>query len=204
LLAASPEDLATIRDAAERFSYSDLLRIANLLLRDDETVNKAEHQRLAVEIALLKAATFPRLKAVEAVLSGAPADSPASVTEKAAGKIASATPSSLDGLQQRIQKTKPLIASYLSHAKSAKKDGNRITWTFDDATYADYVKDSKTTIEQIASDVFGEPVTIEAIAEVMPQNRRAEDKPSALRDDPVMRAFQKHLGAEIVEGRRTK
>ncbi|HEX3581071.1 MAG TPA: DNA polymerase III subunit gamma/tau [Thermoanaerobaculia bacterium] len=204
LLAASPEDLATIREAAERFSYSDLLRIANLLIRDDETVNKAEHQRLAVEIALLKAATFPRLKAVEAVLSGAPAASPASVTEKAAGKIASATPSSLDGLQQRIQKTKPLIASYLSHAKSAKKDGNRITWTFDDATYADYVKDSKTTIEQIASDVFGERVTIEAIAEVMPQNRRAEDKPSALRDDPVMRAFQKHLGAEIVEGRRTK
>ncbi|HEY2324022.1 MAG TPA: hypothetical protein VGJ82_14290, partial [Thermoanaerobaculia bacterium] len=178
-------------------------------IRDDETVNKAEHQRLAVEIALLKAATFPRLKAVEAVLSGAPAAaSPASVSpereRKTAGKIADATPSSLEGLQQRIQKTKPLIASYLSHAKSAKKDGNRITWTFDDMTYADYVKDAKATIEQIASDVFGEPVTIEAIAEVIPQNRRAEDKPSALRDDPVVRAFQKHLGADIVEGRRTK
>ena len=213
LLAASPEDLVTIRDAAERFSYSDLLRIANLLIRDDETVNKAEHQRLAVEIALLKAATFPRLKAVEAVLSGAPAPSPASVPpqrepqreRKAAGEGAGAPLSSMDGLQQRIQKTKPLIASYLSHAKNVKKDGNRITWTFDDATYADYVKDAKMTIEQIASDVFGEPVTIEALAEVIPQqNRRTEDKPSALRDDPVVRAFQKHLGADIVESRRTK
>ncbi|HEX3110217.1 MAG TPA: DNA polymerase III subunit gamma/tau, partial [Thermoanaerobaculia bacterium] len=215
LLAASPEDLVMIRDAAERFSYSDLLRIANLLIRDDETVNKAEHQRLAVEIALLKAATFPRLKAVEAVLAGqsggegaaAPlrTTAPAATQKQDAGRIAGATPSTLDGLQQRIQKTKPLIASYLSHAKSAKKDGNRITWMFDDATYADYVKDAKTTIEQIASDVFGEPVTIEAIAEVVPpQSRRAEDKPSALRDDPVVRAFQKHLGADIVEGRRTK
>ena len=200
LLAASPEDLATIRDAAERFSYSDLLRIANLLIRDDETVNKAEHQRLAVEIALLKAATFPRLKAVEAVLSGQkPAGEGAGATQKQ-----SAAPSSLDGLQQRLQKSKPLIASYVAHAKSANKSGNRITWTFDDATYADYVNDAKTTIEQIASEVFGEPVTIEAIAAVVPHGRREEDKPSALRDDPVMRAFQKHLGAEIVEGRRTK
>jgi len=224
LLAASPEDLVMIRDAAERFSYSDLLRIANLLIRDDETVNKAEHQRLAVEIALLKAATFPRLKAVEAVLAGdstvsggavppiqrttAPAPTQRTAAPAPTQKQATpreSTPNTLDGLQQRIQKTKPLIASYLSHAKSAKKDGNRITWAFDDATYADYVKDAKTTIEQIASDVFGEPVTIEAIAEVVPpQSRRAEDKPSALRDDPVVRAFQKHLGADIVEGRRTK
>src|SRR5207244_8319687 len=70
MLAASPEDLAAIRGSAGKFSYSELLRIANLLLRDDETVNRAEHQRLAVEIALLKAATFPRLRSVEEVLSG--------------------------------------------------------------------------------------------------------------------------------------
>jgi hypothetical protein len=172
-----------------------------------------------VEIALLKAATFPRLKAVEAVLAGqsggeaaAPQRNTPAPTRKqeTAGRIAGAAqkesvPSSLDGLQQRLQKSKPAIASYVSHAKSAKKDGGRITWTFDDATYADYVMDAKATIEQIASEVFGEPVTIEAIAEVVPQqNRRTEDKPSALRDDPVVRAFQKHLGADIVEGRRTK
>src|SRR5436305_982668 len=70
MLATSPEDMAAIRASAEKFSYSELLRVANLLLRDDETVNRAEHQRLAVELALLKAATFPRLRAVEEVLSG--------------------------------------------------------------------------------------------------------------------------------------
>ena len=70
MLAVAPEDLPVIRTTAEKFSYSELLRIANLLLRDDETVNRAEHQRLAVEIALLKAATFPRLRAVEEALAG--------------------------------------------------------------------------------------------------------------------------------------
>ncbi|HEV7237941.1 MAG TPA: DNA polymerase III subunit gamma/tau, partial [Thermoanaerobaculia bacterium] len=70
LAGLSPEDLSTMQSVAEKFSYTDLLRIANLLLRDDETVNRAEHQRLAVEIALLKAATFPRLKSVEQVIAG--------------------------------------------------------------------------------------------------------------------------------------
>src|SRR6267378_4500390 len=67
--------LDALREAGDsgrdfKMLYRELLRIANLLLRDDETVNHAEHQRLAVEIALLKAATFPRLRQVEAVLSG--------------------------------------------------------------------------------------------------------------------------------------
>src|SRR5258708_4352109 len=77
MLAVAPEDLPAIREAAKKFSYSELLRVANLLLRDDETVNRAEHQRLAVEISLLKAATFPRLRSVEEALGsgGAVAES---------------------------------------------------------------------------------------------------------------------------------
>ncbi|HEX8409729.1 MAG TPA: DNA polymerase III subunit gamma/tau, partial [Thermoanaerobaculia bacterium] len=76
MLGVSPEDLPTLRGVAEKFSYTELLRIANLLLRDDETVNRAEHQRLAVEIALLKTATFPRLKSVEQVIAGDTAQAP--------------------------------------------------------------------------------------------------------------------------------
>src|SRR5258706_9529470 len=41
MLAASPEDLATIEGVSETFSYSGLLRIANLLLQDDGTANRA-------------------------------------------------------------------------------------------------------------------------------------------------------------------
>src|SRR5204862_387066 len=36
MLATSPEDLASIRASAAKFSYSELLRIASLLVRDDE------------------------------------------------------------------------------------------------------------------------------------------------------------------------
>ena len=79
-----------------------------------------------------------------------------------------------------------------------------MTWTFADPAYVDYVNDARATIEQIASDVFGEPTTIEAVTEEPASGRRDEDKPSALRDDPVLRAFQKHLGAEPVDSRRSK
>ena len=201
MLSATPEDLATIREVAQRFSYSELLRIANLLIRDDDTINKAEHQRLAVEITLLKAATFPRLREVESVLSGAPAPPPAAASTKPrrAGEGAGAPPSNL---LDRIKKSKPLIASYLAQAKSETKEGNRITWTFADAAYVDYVNDAKSTIEQIAAEVFGEPTTIEAIAEE--QTTAKQDNRSSLRDDPVLRAFQKHLGADIVDSRRSK
>jgi DNA polymerase-3 subunit gamma/tau len=225
LVAATPEDLATIRSVAERFSYNDLLRIANLLLRDDETVNRAEHQRLAVELALLKAATFPRLKAVEQVLASGgaqqlsnsatqPRSTPpprnAATPQPTRREEAPARPApagTLDGFAQHLAKKKPLVASYLSNLKSATKDGGRILWTFDEPAYVDYVNDARAAIEQIASEFFGERITIEAKSEKnqpAAPARRGEDQPSPLRDDPVVRAFQKHLGADLVENRRTK
>jgi DNA polymerase-3 subunit gamma/tau len=231
LIAATPEDLATIRSVAERFSYNDLLRIANLLLKDDETVNRAEHQRLAVELALLKAATFPRLKAVEQVLAGgtgaqavgsspapqrssppprAPktaADTPQKTSAPLPAESRSASPASLEGFTQHLAKKKPLVATYLASVKNASRDGARIVWTFDEPAFVDYVNDSRAAIEQIASDYFGEPTTIDARVEKSQPaqpHRRAEEQSSPLRDDPVVRAFQKHLGADIVENRRTK
>ncbi|HEY4642876.1 MAG TPA: DNA polymerase III subunit gamma/tau [Thermoanaerobaculia bacterium] len=212
MLAVSPEDLATIKDVASRFSYSDLLRIANLLLRDDETVNKAEHQRLAVELALLKAATFPKLKAVEEVLAGGgsvgtsvrgPEGPPPAARPRT---HAPTHPEGLNALTEKLAKARPLIASYIDHATSGKKEGSKVTWTFDDQTFLDYVNDAKATIEQLASELYGETMTVETKLDSAQQQlgRRVEDKPSALREDPVFKAFQKHLGGEIVEGRRSK
>src|SRR5437762_3352703 len=83
--AGGKPDVAGAEEVAGKFSYSELLRIANLLMRDDDVINRAEHQRLAVEIALLKAATFPRMRAVEEVLSGSVAPSAAKSTGKSAG-----------------------------------------------------------------------------------------------------------------------
>ncbi|HVT04861.1 MAG TPA: DNA polymerase III subunit gamma/tau [Thermoanaerobaculia bacterium] len=69
MLNADPETRETARSLAGKFAYADLLRVTSLLLGEDDLINRCEHQRLAVEIALLKAATFPRLKSIEAVLA---------------------------------------------------------------------------------------------------------------------------------------
>src|SRR5437660_867178 len=116
MLAASPEDLAAIRASAEKFSYSELLRVANLLLRDDETVNRAEHQRLAVEIALLKAATLPRLRAVEDVLAGNEPNvgrASARPPGRAEARPTSVSTPTANEFLDRVNKTRPLIGGYL-------------------------------------------------------------------------------------------
>jgi DNA polymerase-3 subunit gamma/tau len=213
LAGVSPEDLPSMQNVAEQFSYTDLLRIANLLLRDDETVNKAEHQRLAVEIALLKAATFPRLKSVEQVIAGdtkvsapAPAAKPAPRASAAPAPPPTANrqpPTPSGDLVDAIRKKKPMIASYLASA-AMKKDGARVVFELEDPFAVDAVNDARSTIEEIASQHYGEPVTIEAKlkdAEPTPAGRRTEDKPAPLRDDPVLSAFRKHLGGELVKER---
>ncbi len=210
LAGVSPEDLATMQDVAKNFSYPDLLRIANLLLRDDETVNRAEHQRLAVEIALLKAATFPRLKSVEQVIAGNRTATPTSPTPKAAPRAKSSPPpptanrqppTAEANLVQAIQKKKPMVASYLKDA-TMKKDGARVVFEIDDSFAVDAVNDARGAIEEIASQLYGEHIAVEAKvkeAEPAPTGRRAEDKPAPLRDDPVLSAFRKHLGGELVK-----
>ena len=216
VLGVAPEDLPTVQAVAERFSYTDLLRIANLLLRDDETVNRAEHQRLAVEIALLKAATFPRLKSVEQVIAGnvsataagpSPRPSPAPRAQ-ASGTRAQPAPSPAAGggdLIARVRAKRPLAGGYLAGAQ-LERNGNKLTFTFDDSFQADSVSDAKEVIAEIASELYGEDVTVEtrvATSESAPQpSRRAEDKPTPLRDDPVVSSFRKHLGGELVKEKR--
>ena len=210
MLAVSPEDLPTIRSIAEQFSYTELLRIANLLLRDDETVNRAEHQRLAVEIALLKAATFPRLRSVEQALGGGGQAIPP-VQQKspqrresapAAGQAGSPVlHSSPDDFVAAFKKKRPLIGPYLESA-SVEKNGNRLTLVFTDKFAADSVSDAKDSLHEVAAQVYGEKVSVEVRVhqpEPVAATRRAEDKPSTLRDDPVLGSFRKHLGGELIK-----
>jgi len=220
MLAAAPEDLTAIRAAAEKFSYSELLRIANLLLRDDETVNRAEHQRLAVEIALLKAATFPRLRAVEEALAGGaaipqaaaprpraavePKAAPASAPARREADLVSSANATIDSFIERVQKARPLIGGYLGAAKSRRRDGSKLHLTFADSFTADQVNGARAALEQIASEVFGEAMTIDVQTDSPAAGAPAAKSSSPLRDDPVVQAFQKHLGADLVEPRKRK
>lgn len=215
MLSASPEDLQTMRGVAEQFSYTDLLRIANLLLRDDETVNRAEHQRLAVEIALLKAATFPRLKSVEEMMASSPREAgrgqgegPPAQRQSAAPAPRPSLPAPLPGgegsLVDKVRSKRPLVGGYLANA-TMERNGNRIVFTFEDSFQADSVSDAKDAIAQIASEMYGEKIIIETrvgAPEPQAQTRRAEDKPTPLRDDPVLSSFRKHLGGELVKEKR--
>ncbi len=205
LTGATPDDLALMQSIAGRFSYSELLRIANLLLHDDEIVTKAEHQRLAVEVTRLKAATFPRLRSVEEALSGAkaverPATRRASTGEVAGRSTNTAPPVDLGSLLGRIKKSKPLLAGYLEQASATKMDGDRIIWTFADPFTADSVRDSQKTIEELAAEVFGRKIAIE----IGTTDAKTEEKkaPPSLRDDPIVKAFQNHLGGEVVDTRK--
>jgi DNA polymerase-3 subunit gamma/tau len=228
MLSASPEDLATIEGVKEKFTYSELLRIANLLLQDDETVNRAEHQRLAVEIALLKAAMFPRLKSVEQVLAGggergmaavsparssAASQSSAPASRAREAQPASAAPqpqtaprpASIESVIEKMQRVRPIVGSYLASAKSSRHEGNRLIFTFTDSYYADSVSDAKKTLEEIATEVFGSPIVVSVEVEnAAPAASGSETRGGGLRDDPVVQAFAKHLGGEIVESRRGK
>lgn len=233
LLALSPEEMATVEAKAKEFSYSEILRIANLLVRDDEIVNRAEHQRLAVEVALLKAATLPRLRAVEEALSSGATPRPAAApsvaprpaaapgvaprpsattaaggggaprkTKKADAPSPSATNDDVAPLIERLQKARPLIAGYVSNAATMRKIGDRIVFTFTDSYHAESVADARATIEEIAREVYGAPVTIEVSNGPKADAREKDSSP--MREDPVLKSFQKHLGGEVVETRRSK
>jgi len=197
--AGAKSDIPTAEEAAKKFSYSELLRIANLLMRDDDTINRAEHQRMAVEIALLKAATFPRLREIEKAMSGGQAILPAQTGKIARPSQASASAADLDSFLERVGKARPLIAGYLSNAKGTKKD-NTITFVFNDQYSADSVSDAREALESIAKEVFGEQIKIA----VQTENKTTAPKEQPLREDPVLKAFQKHLGGEVVESRRSK
>jgi DNA polymerase-3 subunit gamma/tau len=251
VLSLSADDLVVVRASAERFNYSELLRIANLLVRDDETVNRAEHQRLAVEIALLKAATFPRLQSVEQVIrqssgSGSGrsenrvaesraaeerrprAEAPASRLAPAASPAAplpaaraAALPVVREGeppkhppvagggdvptFIQKVAAKRRVIASYLEMAKSHRRDEGKLIFEFDasDQHVIDTLNDAVTTLDEIAAEVFGEPLRFRAeVANSKAQTgRRADDQQTPLTEDPVMKAFAKHLGGEVVQPR---
>ena len=95
-----------------------------------------------------------------------------------------------------------MVGGYLETASSSSIDGDRIKMTFADPFTADSVRGSQKMIEELAAEVFGRTMTIDiGTAEAKSDTKPAQQ---SLRDDPIVKAFQNHLGGEIVEGRKTK
>jgi DNA polymerase-3 subunit gamma/tau len=199
MLSMSPEDLAVLRDAAQKFSYTELLRSATRLLRDDETINRAEHQRLAVEIALLKAATFPRLRSVEEALSGGQALMPAPSKASKPPARGQARVPDLHGFIERVKKGRAIIGAYLENAKISL-EGNVLRIALNDSFAAENVRNAQPLLDDVAHELFGAEAKVEVTSdEKAPEPQNAT---LPLREDPLVKAFQKHLGAELVEPRK--
>jgi len=241
-----------LHDLASRFEYTELLRILNLLLKDDELVSRSEYQRLAVEIAFLKATTLPRLRRVEEELkaggspkAGGGTTPPRQVaTPSVAKRIASAsaapevsTPparerkqekpvapevtteqesvprASTDDLEAqfvaRVRTDRKLLASYLDQAAGVEFGSAAITINFDATNNFAYEylanAEQQRYLEQIATQLTGNPMRVDVrkgpgSTPTSPKGSALEATVSQPADDPLLRAFARHLGGEIVAG----
>jgi hypothetical protein len=102
---------------------------------------------------------------------------------------------------------RPLIGTYLSSAKQVRKDGATITITFDPAQsyFAEQLNEQTRSLEENAEALYGEPTRVVVTTErpaAAETTRRAEDKSSPLREDPVVQSFARHLGGELSEPRK--
>ncbi len=219
MIKADPDELDSLAGLRDRMSATDLLRVINILLQDEDVVVRSESQRLAVEIALLKCATFPRLQAIESVLaSGATSLStpvsrgPVSTSSrKKASMDAPARPAktqsggSIDQIIAGVERERRLAASYLRQARKASLDGDVVVFEFEtaDKFSADYLSDEDQVryIEDIAKEIVGRKVSVKIGVAVQADTSKPKTS-NPVTEDPVLQNIQKHLGGEVVKPSR--
>ncbi|MCM2314492.1 MAG: DNA polymerase III subunit gamma/tau [Thermoanaerobaculia bacterium] len=233
ILKADPDELVSLEELRPSFSQNDLLRVINVLLRDEEIVVRSESQRLAVEIALLKASAFPRLLAVEDALASGGTTAPraaapaqprpvAPVARKASAESRAATPAvdeagtgeapggSIDRFVSRVESHRRVAASYLRQARRSAVEGDALIFEFgpDEAFASEYLAEAGNLapLETIATEVFGRKMSVHPLTKAAPAAAGAPSKAAPVQiENPTIQAFAKHLGGEVVRPKkRTK
>lgn len=235
LLAVTADERTILTSAAERFDATELLRVLNLLLRDDETVTKSEQQRLAVEITLLKAATLPRLRSVEVLLEGsapppappkrsaaaippksqapAPPMPPAVAEAKSAGQSDAITTHDQESLRSDVlarirHERKHSTASYLEMGRNWHLEGDTLIVEFEtDRKFAlDHLSSDAQTrlITEMVSEVRGSKTIVKFTSASSQDVVAKGTEGTSAQQDPVLKAFAKHLGGEVVPQKRKK
>jgi DNA polymerase-3 subunit gamma/tau len=219
MLGSTGGNPAQLKEIASLFDATELLRILNLLMKDDEIVSRSEHQRLAVELSLLKAATLPRLRSVESVLKGeggavvsapsprigasssertAPRKSAPAVSEEPAQ---SSSGSFADDLVRRVSAQRKMTGGNLAQARSIVREGSLVTITFEptNSFAADSIREGEPleVVKRAAAEIAGAAVEVKVEMSAPAAPARSEKKANAT-DDPVLKSFQKHLGGEVV------
>lgn len=218
--------LERAREVASRFDVSELMRIMNLLLRDDELVNRSEQQRLVVEISLIRCALLPRLRAVEDLLRGdaAPAGRSATLprpstpvsrpretgTRTAPSRSAETSSSapaagSVRKVVEEFAAAKKLAGNYLRSAKKAEERDDTLHFAFDEENR--FMKEQLEeepmfeAIRAAAAKVYGREMKIALEMLGAPEPTRTP-REQVIDDDPVLKAFAKHLGGEVIKSGR--
>jgi DNA polymerase-3 subunit gamma/tau len=215
MLSLTPDELSLLRECAAGFEYTEILRILSLLIRDDDVVSRAEQQRLAVEISLLKAATLPRLRAVEEALQGGaiapsppapatprPAARPAAVSAPAqAAPPPAVAEGALESFVDRVRSQRRLTGTYLEQARSARVEEDTVVFEYDPSHIAlGHLGESEQLqfLERVAADVFGRRMKISLRGDESAAPKPAATQKSLLSEDPVLQGFARHLGGEVV------
>lgn len=212
---------SSMRGIADQFEQTELLRLLNALLRDDEVIAHTEQQRLAVEVSLLKATALPRLRSVEAVLrDGGPGDgsdqtrrAPASAAnppQRASAhreeppRRAAGDPTA-DAIRA-ISEEKKMLGIYLSECQvTTGEDGVTITIPAGNDVADRMVRDdaSLAIIRRAFSQVAGREMPVKVVSATAAPSRSGGEgeRSSTGPDDPVLKSLQRHLGGEVVRPR---
>ena len=215
----------SMRGIADQFEPTELLRLLNALLRDDETISRTEQQRLAVEVSLLKAAALPRLRSVESVLRGeggepagqtpprsnpARRETPPSPQESKTSADRAGSTRSSDPLRDALDAIageRRMLATYLSECRIALTDeGATITIPAGNDMAERMIREegALAIITRAFRAAMASDATVAVVSEKQSaQSRGAEPEGGAI-DDPVLKSLQRHLGGEVVRPRGTR
>ncbi len=122
------DEAAALSELVRKTTYENLLRMLNLLLGCESIVRRSDSGVLALEIAWLRAAELPKLLALEAAISGAPAPAappraatstpaaparpaPVPLARATAASPAAATPAALPRPANAPTRPAPVLAS---------------------------------------------------------------------------------------------
>jgi DNA polymerase-3 subunit gamma/tau len=164
--------------------YENLLRAVSLTLSAEEQVRRVDDPGLVVQMLILKLAELPRLRDLEAVLSGSPAPAPPTSTprlreagprivslvpvepetEEAAGENPPAGKQPLDRFHEILDSRRRVTAAQVSLAESIHVDRDELILRFgiDRAAAKEALEETaaKKLLTEVAREAFGKPLRV--------------------------------------------
>jgi DNA polymerase-3 subunit gamma/tau len=214
--------------------YDTLLRAVSLQLETERQFLRAADPWIVWEMSLLKMAELPRLRALEAALSGRPAPGPAPAAPERGPRFvslvpapspeAAPAPSAADPAAEFVRlltARRVTVGSYVSLATriAADSDDLVIEFPIDKASAKDALNKPETVklLAEAAREAFGRPLAVRlttgppvngdltaAARDVPPQVLSRERASSRAQDDPMVQKAMALFRGEVVDVKEEK